>query len=208
MAQRKFFNRDMIVDTAFSITREKGWPEVTARTIAKTLGSSTMPIYSELNSMQEIEQAVQEKAASLLRRYQAGTYTDNVMLNLAVGYVMFAKAEPELFHFLFVETPASGTGSTGEPGEEQTEQFGRNFGSLRGMRELFEQIPKADQAPFILQSWIFTHGMAAMVSAGVLKLTDKEITALLQQAGGAFYAWKVDHRENKNEQHDRDLAEF
>ena len=64
MTQKLFFTSEAILEAAYSLTREKGWAAVSARSIAKKLGSSTMPIYSTLKSMEEIERMVRARAGS------------------------------------------------------------------------------------------------------------------------------------------------
>ena len=105
MTQRTIFTREMIVEAAFSMTREQGWGGVTARSIALRLGSSTMPIYSSLKSMDEIEKEVRRKAEELMHDCQRRPYTAETLLNSAVGYVVFARDEPRLFRFLYVDRP-------------------------------------------------------------------------------------------------------
>jgi hypothetical protein len=46
----------------------------------------------------------------------------------------------------------------------------------------------------VLKSWIFTHGLASMISSGMLDLEEEKMKSLLLEAGGAFYLW-----EEKNE---------
>ncbi len=67
MTQRTFFTKEMIVDAAFQLTREKGWGAVTARNVARRLGSSTMPLYSSMKSMEDIEAEVRRRLEARLR---------------------------------------------------------------------------------------------------------------------------------------------
>lgn len=108
MTQRISFTQKMIVEAAFALTREEGWGGVTARSIARKLGSSTMPIYSSLKSMREIEAAVRVRAESLMREFQGRVYTNEQPLDIALGYVSFARDERNLFRFLYVDRPLPG----------------------------------------------------------------------------------------------------
>src|SRR5512135_3695728 len=101
MTQRTTFTKEKVLETAFSLVREKGWRAVTARNIAKALGASTMPIYTSVHSMEEIAQELGARSFLLIQDYQKRSYTDNAMLNIAIGYVVFAKHEPNLFKFMF-----------------------------------------------------------------------------------------------------------
>ena len=55
---------------------------------------------------------------------------------------------------------------------------------------LADQTRVARQDPRILKSWLFTHGLASMISSGVLDLPDEEIRDLLMEAGGAFFMFE------------------
>ena len=153
MTQRVQFTREMIVETAFALTREVGWAAVTARTIAKRLGSSTMPIYSSLRSMEEIENEVRTMAEKLLLDYQQQRYTDDLPLNMAEGYVRFAKDEPQLFRFLYLDRPLRQAPGTAE--HETAGAYERVSAGTAAI-PLAQQVPVAMQDPRILKSWIST----------------------------------------------------
>jgi AcrR family transcriptional regulator len=184
MTQRVQFTREMIVEAAFALTREEGWAAVTARTIAKKLGSSTMPIYSSLRSMEDIENEVREKAEKLMHEFQQKRYTEDPPLNMAEGYVRFAKEEPHLFRFLFLDRPLRQPPGTSE--HEVAGAYERISAGTTAI-PLAQQVPVAMQDPRILKNWIFTHGLAAMISSGVLDLPVERIRSILSEAGGAFF---------------------
>jgi AcrR family transcriptional regulator len=186
MTQKVSFTKEMIVKAAFSLTREQGWASVTARNVAQKLGSSTMPIYSSLKSMDEIEQKVRGEAERLMQEYQKKPYSENEALNIAIGYVTFARNEPNLFRFLYVEQPVT-IGQ--QDAEHPSEGFFQSFGTEGGVRNSMAEISKAVLDPLMLKSWIFTHGLASMISAGVMTLSEEKIQSLLLEAGGAFYLW-------------------
>ena len=102
MTQPTTYTREMVVGAAFELIREEGWSSVSARSIAKRLGSSTMPIYSQLRSISEVERALQIRARALLRDFQKRSWTENGRLNMAFGYVAFARDEKNLFRFLYL----------------------------------------------------------------------------------------------------------
>jgi AcrR family transcriptional regulator len=187
MTQRLFYTGDAIIEAAFELTRENGWGAVSTRTIAKKLGSSTMPIYSTMKSMEEIEREVRTRAGSVLLDYQRRPYTDNPVQNLAVGYVAFARDEKNLFRFLYVDRPISA--DLRNPGA-QAGDFLANLGADEIAAHLPENTPLALQDPRVLKSWIFTHGLASLIGNGVLDLPDERIRDLLAEAGGAFFLYE------------------
>jgi len=185
MTQKTFFTKEAVVEAAFTLTREKGWPAVTARSIARTLGSSTMPIYSSMKSMEEIEVEVRGRAEAVLLEFQERDYGGEASLNMAIGYVTFARDERNLFRFLYVDRPAQErTGPRESTGRLTTAQ---QFMDGAAPVALADQVPTAMQDARILKSWIFTHGLASLVSGGVLELTDERIRSLLMESGAAFF---------------------
>ncbi|MFP4484424.1 MAG: TetR/AcrR family transcriptional regulator [Spirochaetaceae bacterium] len=187
MAQPTTFTRERIVGAAFELTREAGWPAVTVRSIAKRLGSSTMPIYSHLRSIEEVEGAVRSRARALLVDYQQRAWTPEALMNLAFGYIAFARDEANLFRFLFIERPdVVGEKGMGNMRASFDEQFGADGAEAAALGALD---PSA-QAALIQHSWIFTHGLAVLVNAGSLRdCSDETILRLLNNAGEAFYLW-------------------
>ena len=82
---------------AFELVREKGLAGLSAPAVAEKMGCSTMPIYSHFKNMQALEDAVIQKAWNLVMAYESEQYTGDVWIDQAVGYVLFAREEPNLF---------------------------------------------------------------------------------------------------------------
>ena len=104
---KKTFTREDIVEAAFQVVRKQGRKKLSARTIAKELHSSTMPIYSTINSMQELQQEVGQKFSELLLQYCLTPWTGNFLVDMSFGYVRFAKDEKELFRIMFLDDEPS-----------------------------------------------------------------------------------------------------
>lgn len=200
MTQPVTYTRERVVEAAFELIREGGWSTVSARSIAQRLGSSTMPIYSHLRSIAEVERALRAKARVMLREFQIRAWTDDVLLNLAFGYIAFARDERHLFRFLYLDRP-----------DVIAE------GEMRGMKGFFDQEfadrPEVADAvaaigpgldSLVEHSWIFTHGLAMLLSSGSIgHCPDERILQLLQNAGQAFYLLAMD-RAGKPESNDKD----
>jgi AcrR family transcriptional regulator len=185
MPPKKKFNLDQIVDAAFKILKRDGVAAITARSIAGELGSSTTPIYWALESMDKVEDALRVKTLESIAEYQARNYTDNIFINLAIGYVEFARQEPSLFRFMFHENK--------KPLNIEEEGFfkeilTRLLGSEPPFSTYFGEIDQKSMDALTLQSWIFTHGLAESVSSNTLRFnSEEEIKNLILSAGGAFY---------------------
>jgi AcrR family transcriptional regulator len=180
MTQRTTFTKEKIVDAAYQRTREAGWQGVTARSIAVKLGSSTMPLYSSLKSMADIETEVRARAEASLHEYQGRRLVSEPLLSSALGYVAFARDEKNLFRFLYVDRPLAAN----RPGTR-----GRAVDAVKagGIVAIADQAAVAMKDPRILKSWAFTHGLASLISSGVLDLPDETIARLLQEVGAVIY---------------------
>lgn len=187
MNQPSVYSRIGIIDAAYELIREKGWAAVSTRSVARKLGSSTMPIYSHVKSVDELERDLREKARRHLIEFQQRSYTDESLLNLALGYVVFARDEKHVFRFLFVDRPES-LGSEEMGG--MRDLFLSQFGAEGPEGAALSAFPPQQQEALIRYTWIFTHGLAMLVNSGALgSMPDEAIVRFLRDAGAAFYGW-------------------
>lgn len=187
MIQPSVYSRKQIVEAAFELIREKGWSAVSTRAIAKKIGSSTMPIYSHTKSVEELEKDLRLKARALLKEFQQRSYTEHTLLNLAFGYVVFARDEKWLFRFLYLEKPES-LDLESETGVKESflSEFGEDSTEGRALADL----KTSGQDALVGYTWIFTHGLAMLVNADALGVSsDQVILRYLMNAGEAFYLW-------------------
>jgi AcrR family transcriptional regulator len=192
------YTRERVVDAAFEQIRENGWQDVSARSIADRLGSSTMPIYSHLRSIAEVERALRSRARALLRDFQMRSWTEDALLNMAFGYVAFARDERNLFRFLYLERP-----EVIESGDlsNMKKFFEAEHGDREDVASALAAMEAGGLEPLIRHSWIFTHGLAMLVSSGSLgNCPDDTILRLLRNAGEAFYLQAVRPWENSSEE--------
>ena len=158
MARKEMITIDRILDTAFAMTREEGFANVTARKVAAKAGCSTQPIFRVYKNMEELWDAVYERAtAYFLDYYSLYPRTGKTPFsNLGMAYIAFAREERHLFELLFVS------------GDQ---------GSKHKTKSMYE----------ILKMWIFIHGAACMSLTGDYDLTDQQTMQLLEHSYYAFY---------------------
>ncbi len=169
--------KDAIVDTAYQLTREKGFECVTARKLAKEIGCSTQPIFRVYPGMDELKKEVRERAsAEFSGRLSASLVADPqfqaTLLNVGVMYVDFSVQQPNLFRMLFMEE--------GSHFEEML--YGRELKSILLKKEGRAGAPVlslVERQYMFMQLWIFAHGMATMALTKDLSLDTKDIRDLL-----------------------------
>ncbi len=188
MKQPSVYSLEQIVEAAFLIIRREGREKVTARAIAKELGSSTMPIYTRVQSVDDLDPDLKKVARKLLVEYQRREFTEDPLLNMAIGYIVFAREEKNAFRYLFLEKTESIQGD--KMGSNMRETFTEDFGEeAQEAGNLADMTPK--QQEFLMKhTWIFTHGLAMLAYGGNMDAeSEEQITGYLQNAGGAFYLW-------------------
>ena len=187
-AKTKYSEND-ILEAAFSVVRKSGWENCTARSIAKELGSSTMPIYSCLSSMEDLKKKIIRKGLDKLLDYQTRAQTRIDFLDMGLGYVLFAKEEQHLFKLLFHDTIG------GNRLEEITNTSPFHFQPFKSyaMASLLDRLADSrslegfgseEKEQILYKAWIFSHGLAVLMNNGVISdLGPEDITALLKETG-------------------------
>lgn len=176
-----------ILAEAVEMVCESGWAGVSARSLAQRVGCSTMPIYSAFGSIAGLEDAVRGAVLERLREAQRQERTGTPLVDMALGYLAFARDEPRLYSFLFVERPLP----------VSTEQWNAREGieAVLGPgsvpESFFGSVPsRVDRVAF--RSWVFLHGLASLLASGaVTGIDDDELRELVVEAGGAFHMFEV-----------------
>lgn len=182
---RSIFTKNQVINASLEAIRKDGFSTFSARTVAKALGSSTMPIYSLFGSLDGLEQAIWEAANELMVSYQSKSYTGENLLDIAVGYIAFAREERNLFRYLFIERPRRREEEGHNPRQQD---FSRQFGSDKERKKELSEVPAEYQEGLMRNSHIYTHGLAMLVNARIIDpCSDSEAATYLTDAGQAFY---------------------
>lgn len=192
MARKETITMDTILDTAFAMTREEGFANVTARKVAVKAGCSTQPIFRVYKNMEELWDAVYLRAVTFFQDYY-GLYpkTGRVpFANLGMAYIAFAREEKHLFELLFLTQ--KGQGNAGNQEQESTitksmyEILNGNSGNVVYEINLARVQGCANPSDIFMKMWIFIHGAACMTLTGDYDLSDVETKEMLEQSYRAF----------------------
>jgi hypothetical protein len=177
------FTRADIVDAAFQVVRKYGRMKPSARAIAKELHSSTMPIYSSVSSIKELNQDVHEKFRHLFLQYATKPWTGNAVLDMAFGFIRFAKDEKHLFRIMFATDDAV---EVGWYKQEKKIVEPLLYERIKAQPDL--QALADEQIQYIMNFMgIFMQGLASLINDGRLDDdSDDQILAVLQEAYRAF----------------------
>ena len=171
------FTKDEIVQAALDIVRSEGIDTITARGLAAKLGTSTRPIFTFYDNMEELRQDTVMAAKALYTQYaMEGLHSEPPFMGIGVQYLKFAKEEPKLFQLLFMS--------------EMPEKFDP-FTAMRTYDDRFEDVVHIIQEGFQVDSdaaaklyrhlWIYTHGIATLLVTKVCNFSDEEIGQMLTE---------------------------
>jgi AcrR family transcriptional regulator len=181
MPPKQKITKEMILEAAFQITREKGFENVNARSLAAVIRCSTQPIFSQYQSMMDLKKDFFKYLTDYYNEYalkRAKGEGKNFSWELALAYIAFAQNESNLFQVLFMSEIVGLNGFSDALGDENMEVAGvmsKNLGiSLEAAKSL------------LLKNWIFMHGIASMIATKSIKLADGEAEKMLGEARAAF----------------------
>ena len=163
--------REEIVCAALSIVREQGAAALNARSIATALNCSTQPIFSNFETMGELQEATIAAAYSLYLDFlKAEIESEQYPRYKAMGmaYIRFAKEEKELFKLLFMRDR---TGEDLSPPPDFLEAV-RVIAETNGISH--------EQASMVhMKSWACVHGIGTMLATSFLPLEWEMISDML-----------------------------
>ena len=161
-----------VAAAAFDLVRSEGADALNARRLAKALGCSTQPIFSNFSSMDELRLAVVDAANSVYEGFlERESEREDVppYKRAGLGFIRFAVEEPELFKILFMRDRR---GETIADGREES----------RPMIELICRQTGVDEETaflFHIEMWIFVHGVASMIATGYLEWDEETVSKMM-----------------------------
>ena len=176
MPPKAKFTKEQIANAALEIIR-KGSPEaVTARTLAKELGSSACPIFTVFDSMDEVLAEATKQAKKLYAEYiQRGLSEDIPFKGVGKQYIQFAKDEPKLFQLLFMTEMDIGTIDHFLPVIDD------NYSLILESVKTPYGLNETDANNLYTHLTIYTHGIATLIARKVVNFTDEDIDRMLTE---------------------------
>ena len=163
------FKKD-IINAAVELVRSDGHESLNARALAKALGCSTQPIFSNFSSMDDLMKSVLEATLDVYndfvrREFERGSGYPPYKTN-GMAYIRFAMDEKNLFRLLFMRD------RTNDPDPVENSTFTDVLPLIMKATGLSE-----DQAAlFHLEMWTCVHGIAVMAATSYYKW-DEELAS-------------------------------
>lgn len=174
MSKEVKITKDMILEAAFDIVREKGLEEASNRSIAKRLECSIRPIYYQFNNSDELKKELYNKIDKYFYKYIMDNMIDNIPYYRQVGinYIKFAREEKNFFKILFM----SKSDYLPEGFVSKSED---DFKEISKLIKMSTKLNDDDIKSFHIKMWMFTHGIATLLATDTVLLTEEQISNLL-----------------------------
>lgn len=175
MPPKAKFTQSQVIDAAIQIVEAEGIERLTARNLGEKLGSSSRPIFTAFNNMDEVTSLVQQKANEIYTEYvNRGLQEPIPFKGVGMSYIRFATERPKLFQLLFMK-------------ENYNIPDMRNV--LMGIEASYDRILKSVCESYDLDEetgrklylhiWIYTHGVAVLLATKVCAFSYQQASQML-----------------------------
>ena len=184
------FSREEILSAAYELVRNNGKDALSARSLASALGASTAPIFTAFESIDALTDAVKARAKASYDAYLTEGLSHPIPFKgTGLAHIRFAKDEPLLFRFLFVESGEADPLRHYLPGDCENERMVRNtvesgYGyTAEEAKHLYNHLS------------VYVHGLAMLYAYGHAVFDEGDVDRMLTEV---FLALK-DKLEAKNQ---------
>ena len=177
MPPKAKFTKEQITKAALGVVSEKGAQALTAKELGAALGTSTTPIFTVFNSMQEVQDAVMLAAMERFEEYaHKAAHLGPVFKQIGMQMILFAKEEPKLYQLIFMSSIS----------EAQTfDDIYAHLGSLAdeclNVLQKDYDLSKDNAKTLFEHVWIHTFGIGALCATGMCDFSHEQIAQMLTQ---------------------------
>ena len=176
MARKTTFTREDVVAAALRVIDQEGLGAMSARRVAEAMKASTAPVYSNFASMEELFGDVMRRASEMIIATCRRPWTEDVFLDMGVGFVHFAHDHPQLFRALYLDS------SWGRRNEDLI--FAARLDDLAA-HPVLGQLPPDHREELLFQASVYTLGLATSLVTEVWPDPDLDLAeSWLRSVGG------------------------
>ncbi|MCR3955884.1 MAG: TetR/AcrR family transcriptional regulator [Gudongella sp.] len=176
MSPKTRFSKDDIIHAAFEIAKEDGFSAITARSVARRLGSSVAPIYVNFETIEDLIEALVQHVFFISNQLLANQTGPNSYENIGRASIQFAREYPVIFRELIMQ-----------PNKymESYETLEKNLLEAMGEEEAMNEWTMEEKRRLLFKMRVFQTGLSAMVANDHIPkwLDEKDVEDLLMEIG-------------------------
>ncbi|MDQ0271175.1 TetR/AcrR family transcriptional regulator [Cytobacillus purgationiresistens] len=178
MAPKKRINREDIISVAFQLIKSEGIESLNARNLAKRLGCSTQPVFSEFNTMEELKQELFEQAGYYFLEYlERATSSYNQLYSFGLAFIDFVQKERNFYQLIFMSGALNNINIL--------DVCKANYNLVTNLAEHYSLSFRNTEKMFI-QLLLYLQGIAAVLYSNEEAFQTEEIKEYLKDACEAF----------------------
>lgn len=174
MARTVSFSKEEILEKSVNYIKKYGYSSLTVRSLAKYIGCSTQPLFRNFENFnvykKELKGYLRKDYEFFIAKY---VNKDDYLYTISYAYALFAKEEPNIFFSMFMADLA------GSRTVKEVLDTDRNKETIIAMTKQYN-ISLEDANKIYRDVRFYTHGMATQLCVNSIKLTEKEIKALIK----------------------------
>lgn len=159
MAPKIKFTRKQMTEAALRVVQKGGAGALTAKSMAKELGTSTQPIFTCFGTMDSLKGEVISAAEEIFERYVKKGLSERIpFLGYGMQYIAFAADEPELYRLLFL--------SPDERSADPLSTVHRSMAEVRPSIMKIYGMTEAEADRYFSDMWLVAHSIATLTVTG------------------------------------------
>lgn len=177
MPPKAKFTKEQITKAALGVVSEKGAQALTAKELGAALGTSTTPIFTVFNSMQEVQDAVMLAAMEQFEEYaHKAAHLGPVFKQVGMQMILFAKEEPKLYQLIFMSSI-----SEAQTFDDIYAHLGSVADECLDVLQKYYDLSKDNAKTLFEHVWIHTFGIGALCATGMCDFSHEQIAEMLTQ---------------------------
>lgn len=176
MPPKQKITRDMLLEQAFKIAEEQGITAVTSRSVAKSLGCSIQPVFSQFPTMEELRQATFDYACELFVKevFALKEYPD-FFIQVIKWVTDLARNRPNLFRLLYLSDSFKSRNSV-----DIMMSFESNHMMIEKMKETFGLKEPACK-DILLRGCMLLVGISTMICVNHMDISDEQVISVMRR---------------------------
>lgn len=183
MARKTQISKEVILQKALEMLISDGYSSINIKTLSQEIGCSTQPLVWHFENMDGLRTALAEYALNYANNKMAPTAENAIdaFAQVGVAYVRLAMREPNLFKFLYM----NGDSRFSFPNIDTLKSYDSHDELVKRISATYG-ISEEAAGRYLEHTIIYTHGVATMLAAGVVKASEEEAMKMVYYAGHSF----------------------
>lgn len=185
MARKTQISKEVILRNALEMLIRDGYSSINIKTLSKEIGCSTQPLVWHFGNMEGLRRALAEYALIYANSKIAPTAQDaaEALGQVCEAYVRIALREPNLFKFLYMNSDSSASLANTDNDALKSDN---SFGELLMRLADSYHIPGENIGRYLQHTFVYIHGIAALVVAGIVPASEEEVMQMISYAVNSF----------------------